>query len=462
MRRIPQKDILSALDSSHDGFLISSPQGIALYFNRPYVKLTRLEGILEVGSDLWELHRRGLVPSASCLEAVQTQAPVNRIHYTAQNRTAIITASIPCFDDTGRLDRVVTNVRDVSEFFDLREQIESVQSNLERFSAQVGGEEKGPRSGVIAVSPVMQSLLETAEHIAAVDAGVLIQGESGTGKEVLAHFIHASSPRRDKPFLAINCGAIPESLLESELFGYTEGVFTGQVKGGKKGIIRAAEGGTLLLDEIGDMPLSLQGKLLRFLDSKTYLPLGATQSVSADVRIVSATSRDLQQMVREGAFRPDLYYRLNIVDLRVPPLRERRDDIGPLAMFFLDQGNRSYHLQKRMPSFVLQALHQYDWPGNVRELRNVVERMVVLSHGQYCELPPGFSQDAHALTDVIYDGDIGPLSDYLAQKEQKYIMAAYRQCGTTRKAAQALGIDHSTLIRKMRRYGISAIDRRKK
>ena len=456
MGKLPQKEIISALESAHDGFMIADSTGRILYFNQAYARLTKLENILKTGMQLQKLQELGMVPSASCLEAVSTGQQVSQIHFTAERKTAIVSVSMPCFDDAGQMLRIITNVRDVSEFLDMREQIEAVQNILSRFSKQMEQPQDACRREVLAASGEMQALLDMAEQVAAVDANVLIQGESGTGKEVVAKFIHGTSPRREKPFLAVNCGAIPENLLESELFGYTQGTFTGQIKGGKKGLIASAEGGTLFLDEIGDMPIALQVKLLRFLDTKTYAPLGASKTVSADVRILSATKRDLNQMVQEGSFREDLYYRLNVVNLVVPALRERRDDIIPLVLFFLERANRTYFQKKHIPPLLLQALYQYDWPGNVRELRNVVERMVVLGQGDTCELPPGFSKKLDTQVRRSYNEGVHPLADYMAQQERSYLIDAYRQCGTTRKTAQALGIDHSTLIRKMKRYGICA------
>ena len=456
MSRLPQKEIISALDLAHDGFMIADSNSKILYFNKAYACLTRLEGMLKVGMFLRQLNQQGLVPSSSCLESISTGNQVSRIHFTKERRTAIVCVSIPRYSASGKLEQIITNVRDVSEFFDLREQIGTVQKILDRFSEQMDRHSEGCRRNIIATSNEMQSLLDMAEHIAVVDANVLIQGESGTGKEVMARYIHEMSPRHARPFLAINCGAIPENLLESELFGYTEGTFTGQVRGGKKGLIHAAEGGTLFLDEIGDMPLALQVKLLRFLDTKTYQPLGSTETIPANVRILSATKRDLAQMIQSGDFREDLYYRLNVVNITIPALRDRRDDIIPLALFFLEQSNRTYHLQKRVPPVLLNTLYQYDWPGNVRELRNVIERMVVLSTGDSCDLPPDFLKQSDRQVRQTFCGEIRSLSEYIAERERAYLVAAYRQCGTTRRAAQALGIDHSTFIRKMKRYGICA------
>jgi len=235
------------------------------------------------------------------------------------------------------------------------------------------------KSGIVTRNPEFEAVLSRAKLVATGDASVLIRGESGTGKELLAQAIHRASPRRDRPFMAINCGAIPEALLESELFGHVKGAFTGAARD-HEGLFQSANGGTVFLDEIGDMPVALQVKLLRVLQERTVRPVGATQSAPVDVRIVSATHRDLDAAIREGQFREDLYYRLNVVSFTLPPLRDRREDVPLLAGHFLTNIARKYG--KTVNAFsadALQRLVKYDWPGNVRELVNVVEQVVALT-----------------------------------------------------------------------------------
>jgi two-component system, NtrC family, response regulator GlrR len=235
------------------------------------------------------------------------------------------------------------------------------------------------KSGIVTRNPEFEAVLARAKLVASGDASVLIRGESGTGKELLAQAIHRASPRHDKPFMAINCGAIPEALLESELFGHVKGAFTGAARD-HEGLFQSANGGTVFLDEIGDMPVALQVKLLRVLQERTVRPVGATQSTPVDVRIVSATHRDLDSAIREGQFREDLYYRLNVVSFTLPPLRDRREDVPLLAGHFLTNIARKYG--KTVNAFsadALQRLVKYDWPGNVRELVNVVEQVVALT-----------------------------------------------------------------------------------
>lgn len=293
---------------------------------------------------------------------------------------------------------------------------------------------------------------------------------TGTGKDVIARFIHENSHRSKGSFVAINCAAIPENLLETELFGYTKGTFTGQNKEGKAGLFEVARGGTLFLDEIGDMPLNLQAKLLRVLESKTYMQVGGSTIIDADVRIVAATNHQLKEMILDGSFREDLYYRINVVELRLPPLRRRKEDIIPLSFFFLNQFNKKYHQNKKISPTVLQQLQAYEWPGNIRQLKNTIEMMGVLSTGTNLEVSdfiaegsPLDSDSSHYVEEIkkqIEDDDsmesLLKLEDFTDAVEKDYLLKAYRLCKTTRKMAEVLGVNHSTIIRKMKKYGISA------
>jgi transcriptional regulator with PAS, ATPase and Fis domain len=299
----------------------------------------------------------------------------------------------------------------------------------------------------------MRRVLELAERVAPSDATVLITGESGTGKERLARFIHERSQRSRGPFSAINCGALPESLLESELFGHVRGSFTGATMD-KKGLFEAAAGGTLLLDEIGETSLAVQVKLLRALQERTVRPVGATRDIRVDVRIIAATNRDLEEMIRDRTFRKDLFYRLRVIPLEVPPLRERREDILPLArQFILRSCNEHSCGPCSLSSEALDLLMRYEWPGNVREIENAIERAVLLAEGQpkieAGDLPP----EIRGVGTFMPFDSAGILP--LAEVERRHILTAIEHFrGNRRKAAEALRIGETTLWRKLKQYGI--------
>ncbi|MGC9141027.1 MAG: sigma-54-dependent transcriptional regulator [Caldimicrobium sp.] len=302
-------------------------------------------------------------------------------------------------------------------------------------------------------SPQMQEILRLLEKIIPTKSTVLILGESGTGKGVLAEFIHYNSPRKDKPFISINCSAIPETLLESELFGYKKGAFTGAVSD-KKGLIELANEGTLFLDEIGDMPLNLQAKILKFLEFGEFIPLGDTVKKQVDVRVIAATNKDLEALIKEGKFREDLYYRLNVIEIKIPPLRERKEDIPALTYFFIDKLSKEHGKKiKGITSEALTCLMQYNWPGNVRELKNVIERAIILATEEYItlnELPERIKGEKNL------SQSFKPLKEALEEFEKNIILNTLKQCAYNKeKAAQLLGIDLATLYRKLKKYQLT-------
>lgn len=309
-------------------------------------------------------------------------------------------------------------------------------------------------------SPAMGRVFETIEDVTPTRSNVLLLGESGTGKGLVAEIMHCGSPRGEGPFISINCAAIPETLLESELFGYKKGAFTGAASD-KKGLIMMAHGGTLFLDEIGDMPPALQAKLLKVLDTGDVTPLGDTRPVHSDIRLLSATNRDLEARVSEGLFREDLYYRINVLEIKIPPLRERREDIPLLALVFLEklaraEGPESIDATPReITQEALDALTAYGWPGNVRELSNAIERALVVSKGKAIGLLdlPEKIRSAHQKQEG--GAAAGLLKEKLLIYEKQVIVQAYEENKRSKEAtASALGMDLATLYRKMKKLGI--------
>lgn len=305
---------------------------------------------------------------------------------------------------------------------------------------------------IVKFSSTLKTLFECATRIAAYPSTVLIQGETGVGKEVVANWIHKHSPRANMPFIKINAGAIPESLIESELFGYERGAFTGAKNEGNPGLFELADKGTLLLDEIGELSPSLQVKLLRVLQEQEIRRVGGSWSKAINVRVIASTNRDLRQLVLEGRFREDLYYRFNVAYLHVPPLHEHPGDILPLLDYYLERICQEFKITRKLTPETLQILLQHDYPGNVRELRNLVEGLCIMTDEEWITpetLPP------HIRGQVSQQ--INPLSlhAHIEVTERKVIMEALKAEASIRQAAKRLEISHATLLRKMQKYGIT-------
>lgn len=328
---------------------------------------------------------------------------------------------------------------------------------LSRASSGTGKMQEPPKNAIIAYSVEMGKVLQLATKVAPVSTTILIMGESGVGKEVVARFIHNASLRRNGPFVTINCGAIPENLLESELFGYEEGAFTGAKREGKPGMIEIASSGTLFLDEISDLPLDLQVKLLQVIQERRLIRVGGIKPIEVDIRIIAATNRDLPKMVQEGQFRADLFYRLNVVPIVIPPLRDRRDDIIPLIYHFLAKHNNAHGYDKTISRETRELLTRYSWPGNVRELENLIERLVVTVEGEEITVEdlPLHIKDEHLTHDskVIVEGVI-PLREAVEEVERQLIRHAQKEHETTYEMAEALGVNQSTIVRKLKKYAM--------
>lgn len=316
---------------------------------------------------------------------------------------------------------------------------------------------------LIAQSPELKKLMNLICRIAMYDSTVLITGETGVGKELAANSIHYNSPRREENIIKINCSAIPDNLLESELFGYEPGSFTGALRQGKPGIFEKANNGTILLDEIGDLPYNLQGKLLRVLQENEVMRLGGTKPRKVDVRIIAATNQDLVGLINQNQFREDLYYRLNIIPLNIPPLRSRREDIAFLLTYYKEYYERKFKVQKTFSPEVYSFLHEYNWPGNIRELRNIVERLFVITDPKTIITPDIIIKGDFLRKDIpnlsgnyISVHTIGPLKEAADELEKLMIEMAMQKFGSVEKVAKVLGINASTLWRKRTKLNIHA------
>lgn len=378
------------LDNLTDGVYVLDDRGNYIFVNSAYIQMLNMPKSVLLQYNVHDFLSTGQIDF--CIsdlvyrekrQIVIFQDVMDTQNY-GRNTFRQMVISTPIFDETGKVRNILVVVRPLDMMNSLYQQA-SQSATVSAFTG-VGSTPPVTGKALIAESPAMQGILTTVTTVAAVDSAVLITGESGTGKEVIAQFIHDASPRKNRDLIVINCASLPENLLEAELFGYEKGAFTGAAPGGKMGLFEAAHGGTLFLDEINSMPLNLQGKVLRALETKTIQRVGSTKSKQVDFRLLTASNEDLTKLVEEKRFRADLYYRLAVIPIRLPPLRERREDIVPLALHFLDMYCRKYSKIKTFTQQTLHLISQYPWPGNVRELKNFVERSVVMSLGQQIEV----------------------------------------------------------------------------
>lgn len=447
------------INSSFDGLYITDDNAITLRTNRAIKRVTGLDEEVFLHKSMYELVDSGILSRSATLLVLERKAPATTTLTTITGRTLLVSAT-PVFNEQGDIFRVVTNVRDISELNMLKQKLEQMEGLKKHFEFQVNQMRLRESGEMLFKNRDMEKILYQAVKIAEVDSTVLLSGESGVGKEVLANIIQRTSNRKDKPFVKLNCAAIPENLIESELFGYETGAFTGARKDGKPGLFEVANEGTLLLDEVGDIPLHLQVKLLRALQEREIFRVGGTEAIRIDVRIIAITNKNLENMVRRGEFREDLFYRLNVVPIYILPLRERREDIPLLVKHFVDNYNQRYNLNKSLDLELIEKLVKYDWPGNIRQLENLVERLVVTST---CEnigvqyLPAYFYEMGEQFSDTdqaIVVKHLVPLKRAVETVERRILEKAFSLAGSCVKAAEMLEVDPSTISRKANKYGI--------
>jgi len=449
-----KSELAAIVNSSYDGIFITDSEGNVLRFNKAYERITGIEFKDAVGKNMYNLVQEGMYDQSVTLLVIQTKKTetINQV-IKRTNKTVLVTGN-PIFDQQGNLFRVVTNVRDVTDLVNLQNQLSASKEQSRKYKAELEHLRSmhTQHADIIYRSQAVAHVIELATKVADVDSNVLITGESGTGKELIAKLIHKAGKGSKKPFIKINCGAIPEQLLESELFGYEAGAFTGAKKEGKPGMFELANDGTLFLDEIGDLPAVLQVKLLRAIQEKEVMRVGGLKPIKVNVRIVTATHRDLLSMVKNKQFREDLYYRLMVVPIKIPPLRERREDVPLLVMHFLDKFNSKFNFNKYLAPSVIDSFMEYSWPGNVREMQNVIERMVVTS------VEDELSE--HYLPDTIYKktayipAKTAKLKEAMDETEAYLIRQAHLKYGSWQKVAIELGVDRTTIFRKAAKYGL--------
>jgi PAS domain S-box-containing protein len=450
------KELEAVVESSYDGIVVTDNQGKILRANRAFIRIAGAQANV-IGLRLQDVITSE-VAGISLLETILQQMGTVSVVYNNQipPKSLIFTAS-PVLNEMNKVVRIVINVRDIGELSKVKQQLGKTSEQSKRYKSEL--EELRlqlmRQEGIIAHSAAMKKVLELAMRVAQVDSTVLILGESGVGKEIVAKIIHSNSLRRQGPFIKINCGAIPETLLESELFGYEAGAFTGASRTGKVGLFEIANSGTLLLDEIGDLPASLQAKLLRALQDKELVRLGGAKPRSINVHILAATNQNLLEKVRQGQFREDLYFRLNVVPIHIPPLRERKEDIIPLLFHFRDKFSEKFKQAKDFSPVALELLTNYDWPGNVRELENVVECLFVTNPGDLITeeaLRRHLVHEVIRIEQVITVSGLVPLKKAVEEVERQLLEKALESCDTTYKVAELLNVNQSTVVRKLNKY----------
>jgi PAS domain S-box-containing protein/TyrR family helix-turn-helix protein len=461
---IPNNQIPSVLDSgegsigvkmekilefSSDGIYVVDKEGRTLFVNSSYEEITGFHRSQLIGRHMGELVSQGYIDQSVSLLVLQEKKPISILQRIGKQKDVVVTGN-PVFDKAGQIEMVVTSVRDITHLNKVTKELRKARSfsemnqNRFTFSTDDSGEK------VMFQSAQMKEIIYKVKQIAPFPTSILLSGPSGAGKEVIANLIHQLSDRKDRPFIKINCGAIPEQLLESELFGYEKGAFTGARQEGKIGLLELADQGTVLLDEVGELPLSLQVKLLRVLQEKKIQRLGGSKEKKLDIRIISATNQQLDDMITKGTFREDLYYRLKVVELAIPPLSDRPEDIEVLLDHFFSYFSHLYHIEKQLSTETKKILQEYHWPGNVRELRNLVESMIVSVPSLTIEpedLPPHISRQSTS------DSPLS-LKRRVEQFEKRIIMDALKKSPSLRKAANQLGVDHSTIVKKVKKWGI--------
>jgi PAS domain S-box-containing protein len=445
------EDLKALFDSSYDVLYVSDNKGNTLRVSSAckYIWGETAENL--VGRNVIELEKQGVYTPSITRLVLEKGEKISAIQTTKNNRRLLVIGT-PIKDSNGNIIRVANASRDITEVELLQEEIEQMKSIVEDYQLEIAQLQHAinDERRIIYQGQTMDPYLDLAKRVAKVDATLLILGESGVGKDAFANYIHQISSRREKPLVKINCGAIPESLLEYELFGYEKGAFPGATEG-KVGLFEFANNGTVLLEEIAEIPYNLQVKLLRVLQEYEINRIGSTKPIPINVRMIASTNINLLEAVKEGKFREDLYYRLNVIPITLPPLRERKEDILPLANFFISQFNKKYKTNNYLSPQVATTLESYSWPGNIRELKNLIERLIVISekdeilHELLNLLPNSESKSE----DIVQVHEIIPLKECIELAEKNLLQLASLKYKSTTEIAKVLKVNQSTISRKI-------------
>lgn len=442
------------LQCSYDGIYITDGKGLFLNVNSGVQRITGVKKDDLLGAYAQDLVGKDVIDRSVVKMVLEAKKRITiKQNIKAERLKEVMITATPILNEGGEVEYVVANLRDMTDLIYLENECNKAQLLSKQYYSQLMME-KNYKEKIIAESEETKQLIKLAYRVAQVDSTVLLEGESGTGKDVFTRFIHETSSRNNGPFISINCAGIPETLLEAELFGYEEGSFTGAKKGGKAGLLELAEGGTLFLDEINSLPIALQGKLLRVIETFEVTRIGSIKSNKVNFRLITATNENLQGLIDDKLFRQDLYFRLRIISLYIPPLRKRKKDIIPLTMHYLKYFNERYKRNKEISVDALKYLEAYDWPGNVRELKNVIERLIVITINDLItekDLPDEFitSLKVNDKFHIILK-DIVPLKELINEAETQLINLAMERCNSTREAAKVLNISQTSVVRKFK------------
>lgn len=440
------------MEYDQSSLMISDGDGIIVFAGQETVENCGHDKKWYLGKSVYELEKQRTFYPSVIKKVLETGTEQVLIQKTKLSNSMLVAVGVPNFDDDGNITQVISLTKDFSSQIDLSSTIAGME-----FSMDITNDDKEPLNHIIGCNDKMMEIKRLIKFIAPTSSTVLILGGTGTGKEVMARAIHNLSDRKDKPFVVVSCGSLSPNIVESELFGYEGGSFTGANKEGKRGLLEAADGGTVFLDEIGELPLNQQVKLLHVLQEKTIVRVGGTKEIPLDIRVVAATNRDLREEIECGNFREDLYYRLNVVSIEIPGLCDRRDDIPLLVKYFAKKFNVKHNKNKVISRKVMKLLCEYDWPGNIRQLENLIENLIVTTQTNYIDtesLPDNIRKSAGMSDKKVIVREIAPLAEIVESAERQLLEMAKQKYITTSAIAEILEVNQSTISRKLTGHGI--------
>jgi PAS domain S-box-containing protein len=456
------KELELIIDSVQEGIYVTDARGFTIRINKSYSEITGISKQEVLGKHVSELISRGYFDNSVTLKVMKHKKPVSMLQRIKDKNQVWLVIGRPVFDEAGKIRRIVNTIHNITELNDMREKLkeQSLQIREKTRELEILRSQLVETADIIANSYKMREVVSRIRRLAAVDSSVFILGETGCGKNMIAKAIHKLSNRNAKNFIEVNCGAIPEHLFESELFGYENGAFTGAARGGKMGLLEAANKGTLFLDEVAEMPMNLQVKLLSVLQNKKIRRVGGVKEIDVDVRIIAATNRDPQKLIAVNKLREDLFYRLSVVPIHIPPLRERKEDIYALADHFIKKYNNKHNLNVKFSKEVFLVFENYHWPGNVRELEHLIEQLIVLADDNFVNVDslPHHMQLYNTVHNRRFDKDLKSIVD---EVERKIISEEWEKCQDIRLVAERLGVHRTTLIRKIRKLGLKLTKEKK-